>query len=54
MPPPNCLLKNQNTADHSKMMRCKEVKKSRTRSHALMRDLGFSADKADRRFSMVC
>jgi hypothetical protein len=36
------------------MVRCKEAKKSRPRSHALMRGLDFFADAAGRRFSTAC
>jgi hypothetical protein len=37
-------------AGRSKMVRCKEAKKSRARSHAQISGLDFFADAADRRF----
>jgi hypothetical protein len=47
-------LKNSKYAGRSKMVRCKEAKKSRARSHALMRGLDFFADAAGCHFSMAC
>jgi hypothetical protein len=46
--------KNLKFAGRPKVVRCKEAKKSKTRSHWLMRGLDFFADAADRRFGAAC
>jgi hypothetical protein len=50
-----CLLKNQTIAGRSKMVRCKEAKKSRPRGvFKQISGLDFFADAADRRFGAAC